>query len=153
MNIVPGKYDSKKLRYGKLGICVDADSDGAHIALLIMAALQYLAPEFIKEGRLCWLRSPLYIVNNKGKEDYYFTDDEFNKVRSKVKGEVTRAKGLGELPAETAQASMFSSEHQRLDVLDYDGKAVNLLYELMGENVECRRKFIMENVYFSEVRE
>ena len=53
MNIVPGKYDSKKLRYGKLGICVDADSDGAHIALLIMAALQYLAPEFIKEGRLC----------------------------------------------------------------------------------------------------
>ena len=80
MNIVPGKYDSKRLRYGKLGICVDADSDGAHIALLIMAALQYLAPEFIREGRLCWLRSPLYIVDNKGKESYYFTDEEFNKV-------------------------------------------------------------------------
>ena len=153
MNIIPGKYDSKKLRYGKLGICVDADSDGAHIALLIMAALQYLAPEFIQEGRLCWLRSPLYIVNNKGKESYYFTDDEFNKVRNKVKGEVTRAKGLGELPAETAQASMFNMDNQRLDVLDYDGKAVDLLYQLMGENVEPRRDFIMDKVDFSKVRE
>ena len=153
MNIIPGKYDSKKLRYGKLGICVDADSDGAHIALLIMAALQYLAPEFIQERRLCWLRSPLYIVNNKGKESYYFTDDEFNKVRNKVKGEVTRAKGLGELPAETAQASMFNMDNQRLDVLDYDGKAVDLLYQLMGENVEPRREFIMDKVDFSKVRE
>ena len=153
MNIVPGKYDNKKLRYGKLGICVDADSDGAHIALLIMAALQYLAPEFIREGRLCWLRSPLYIVDNKGKESYYFTDDEFNKVKNKIKGEVTRAKGLGELPAETAQASMFNIDNQRLDVLDYDGKAVDLLYELMGENVEPRREFIMDKVDFSKVRE
>ena len=87
----PGKYNPSKLRYGRLAICTDADSDGAHIGLLIMAALQYLAPDFIKEGRLCWLRSPLYIVENKGKENYYFTDDEFNKVRNKVKGEVTRA--------------------------------------------------------------
>lgn len=93
MNIVPGKYNSSKLRYGRIAICTDADSDGSHIGLLIMAALQYLAPEFIKEGRLCWLRSPLYIVDNKGKESYYFTDDEFNKVRGKIKGEVTRAKG------------------------------------------------------------
>ena len=153
MNIVPGKYDSKKLRYGKLGICVDADSDGAHIALLIMAALQYLAPEFIQEGRLCWLRSPLYIVNNKGKESYYFTDEEFNKVRNKIKGEVTRAKGLGELPAETAQASMFSAEYQRMDVLEYNSKAVDLLYSLMGEDIEPRRSFIMDKVDFSKIRE
>ena len=153
MNIIPGKYNASKLRYGKIGICVDADSDGAHIALLIMAALQYLAPEFIEEGRLCWLRSPLYIVNNKGQEDYYFTDDEFNKVRSKVKGEITRAKGLGELPAETAQASMFSTEHQRMDVLEYNSKAVDLLYSLMGEEVEPRRQFIMNKVDFSTIRE
>jgi DNA gyrase subunit B len=153
MNIVPGKYDSKKLRYGKIGICVDADSDGAHIALLIMAALQYLAPEFIKEGRLCWLRSPLYIVNNKGKESYYFTDDEFNKVRNKIKGEVTRAKGLGELPAETARESMFSPEYQRIDIMEYDSEAVNLLYELMGENVGPRKEFIMNKIDFSTIRE
>ena len=153
MNIVPGKYNTSKLRYGRLAICTDADSDGAHIGLLIMAALQYLAPEFIKEGRLCWLRSPLYIVDNKGKESYYFTDDEFNKVRNKVKGEVTRAKGLGELPAETARASMFDSEYQRIDVMEWNDEAIDLLYNLMGEDVEPRRNFIMKKVDFSKVRE
>ena len=153
MNIVPGKYNPSKLRYGRLAICTDADSDGAHIGLLIMAALQYLAPEFIKEGRLCWLRSPLYIVENKGKESYYFTDDEFNKVRNKVKGEVTRAKGLGELPAETARASMFTSEYQRIDVMEWNDRAIDLLYDLMSEDVEPRRDFIMKKVDFSKVRE
>ncbi len=153
MNIVPGKYNASKLRYGRLAICTDADSDGAHIGLLIMAALQYLAPEFIKEGRLCWLRSPLYIVDNKGKESYYFTDDEFNKVRNKVKGEVTRAKGLGELPAETARASMFDSEYQRIDVMEWNDEAIDLLYDLMGIDVEPRRNFIMKKVDFSKVRE
>ena len=153
MNIVPGKYNASKLRYGKLAICTDADSDGSHIGLLIMAALQYLAPEFIKEGRLCWLRSPLYIVENKGKESYYFTDEEFNKVRNKIKGEVTRAKGLGELPAETAKASMFSSEYQRMDAMEWDDRAIDLLYSLMGEDVEPRRNFIMKNIDFSKVRE
>ena len=153
MNIVPGKYNPSKLRYGRLAICTDADSDGAHIGLLIMAALQYLAPEFIKEGRLCWLRSPLYIVENKGKESYYFTDDEFNKVRNKVKGEVTRAKGLGELPAETARASMFTQEYQRIDVMEWNDRAIDLLYDLMSEDVEPRRDFIMKKVDFSKVRE
>ena len=153
MNIVPGKYNPSKLRYGRLAICTDADSDGAHIGLLIMAALQYLAPEFIKEGRLCWLRSPLYIVENKGKESYYFTDDEFNKVRNKIKGEVTRAKGLGELPAETARASMFTQEYQRIDVMEWNDSAIDLLYDLMSEDVEPRRDFIMKKVDFSKVRE
>jgi DNA gyrase subunit B len=153
MNITPGKYDSKKLRYGKLAICTDADSDGYHIGLLIMAALTYLAPEFIKEGRLCWLRSPLYIVNNKGKETYYFTDEEFSKDRAKIKGEVTRAKGLGELPAETAHASMFTKEYQRMDVMEYSEDAIELLYDLMGSDVEPRRKFIMNEIDFSEVKE
>ncbi|MBR4155368.1 MAG: hypothetical protein IKU01_01515 [Bacteroidales bacterium] len=153
MNIVPGKYNSQKLRYGKLAICTDADSDGHHIGLLIMAAIAYLAPDFIKEGRLCWLRSPLYIVENKGKESYYFTDDEFNKVRDKIKGNVTRAKGLGELDSETAHNSMFTEEYQRIDVMEYDENAIELLYDLMGEKVEPRRNFIMNNVDFSKVSE
>jgi DNA gyrase/topoisomerase IV subunit B len=153
MNITPGKYDSKKLRYGRLAICTDADSDGYHIGLLIMAALTYLAPEFIREGRLCWLRSPLYIVNNRGKESYYFTDEEFSKDRAKIKGEVTRAKGLGELPAETAHASMFTKEYQRMDVMQYSEDAIELLYDLMGSNVEPRREFIMNEIDFSEIRE
>ena len=151
MNIVPGKYNASKLRYGRIAICTDADSDGSHIGLLIMAALQYLAPQFIEEGRLCWLRSPLYIVNNGKQESYYFTDDEFNKVRNKIKGEVTRAKGLGELPAETAHASMFTPEYQRMDVMEWSDDAIDLLYDLMGEQVEPRKEFIQANAKFAQL--
>lgn len=132
---------------------VDSDSDGRHIGLLIMAALAYLAPDFIKEGRLCWLRSPLYIVDNKGKYSYYFDDDEFNKVRKTIKGEVTRAKGLGELEAEVARQSMFAPEFQRLERMEYSEEAMDLLYSLMGEDVAPRRDFIFENIDFSQVRE
>ena len=153
MNIVPGKYNANKLRYGKLAICTDSDSDGYHIGLLIMAALTYLAPQFIKEGRLCWLRSPLYIVNNGKKEDYYFTDDEFNAVRKGVKGEVTRAKGLGELPAETARNSMFKEENQRLDIMEWSENAIELLKDLMSEEVAPRREYIFKNIDFSTIKE
>ena len=153
MNIIPGKYDSKKLRYGRLAICTDADSDGYHIGLLIMAALAHLAPEFIKEGRLCWLRSPLYIVTNGKTESYYFTDEEFNAAKGKIKGEVQRNKGLGSLEPEQAKKSMFDPTYQRLDVMEYSEDAMNLLYDLMGEDVEPRREFIMQNVDFSEIRE
>lgn len=150
MNITPGKYDNKKLRYGRIAICVDADSDGYHIGLLIMAALRYLAPQFLEEGRLCWLRSPLYIVKNGKNESYYFTDEEFNK--AKAKGEVTRAKGLGALSEVQARNSMFG-ENQRMDVLEVDKEAIYLLEDLMGKDVEPRTEFIFKNVDFSEVRE
>ena len=125
-------------------------SDGYHIGLLIMAALRYLAPQFLEEGRLCWLRSPLYIVKNGKNESYYFTDEEFNK--AKVKGEVTRAKGLGALSEEQARNSMFG-ENQRMDVIEPTPEAIALLEDLMGIDVEPRREFIFENVDFSEVKE
>ena len=153
MNIVPGKYNSKKLRYGKLAICTDADSDGYHIGLLIMAALTYIAPEFIEEGRLCWLRSPLYIVTDGGKETYYFTDEEYNAAKATIKGEVQRNKGLGSLEPEQAKNSMFNPQYQRMDVMEYSDEAINLLYQLMGERVEPRKQFIMEKVDFSEIKE
>jgi DNA gyrase subunit B len=153
MNINPNKYDASKLRYGKIAICTDADSDGSHIGLLIMAALHYLAPKFIEEGRLCWLRSPLYIVKNGKKESYYFTDEEFNAVRGKVKGEVQRNKGLGALSPEQAHISMFTDEYQRLDVLEWSPDAIQLLEQLMGEDVEYRRQFVFNEIDFSSVRE
>lgn len=153
MNIIPGKYDAKKLRYGKLAICTDADSDGYHIGLLIMAALAHIAPQFIREGRLCWLRSPLYIVSNGKTESYYFTDDEFNAAKGKIKGEVKRNKGLGALKPHQAKRSMFDPEFQRMDVMEYEESAMDLLYALMGEDVAPRREFIMENVDFTEIRE
>jgi len=153
MNIVPGKYNASKLRYGRIGICTDADADGYHIGLLIMAALRYLAPEFLNEKRLCWLRSPLYIVKNGKNESYYFTDEEFNKVRGKLKGEVTRAKGLGALSVEQAHKSMFTTEYQRMDILEPDPNSLMMLEELMGNDVEPRRDFIFNHIDFSEIRE
>lgn len=152
MNITPGKYDAKKLRYGRIAICVDSDSDGYHIGLLIMAALRYLAPQFLEEGRLCWLRAPLYIVKSGKNESYYFTDEDFNKVRGKIKGEVTRAKGLGALSETQARNSMFG-ENQRMDVLEPTEDAIYLLEDLMGKDVEPRTEFIFKNVDFSEIRE
>ena len=118
-----------------------------------MAALHYLCPDFIKEGRLLWLRSPLYIVKNKGREDYYFSDEEFNKVRSSIKGEVTRAKGLGALSAAQAANSMFSPEFQRMDIMEMTEEAAQLLEQLMGEDVEPRRQFLFNKIDFSEVKE
>lgn len=153
MNIVPGKYDAKKLRYGKLAICTDADSDGYHIGLLIMAALAHIAPQFIKEGRLCWLRSPLWIVVSGKTESYFFTDAEYEANKSKIKGEVQRNKGLGSLEPHQARKSMFDSKYQRMDVMEYDEEAMDLLYSLMGEEVAPRRDFIMKNIDFSEIKE
>ena len=153
MHIIPGKYDAKKLRYGKLAISTDADSDGYHIGLLIMAALSYLAPQFIKEGRLCWLHAPLYIISDGKKETYAFTDEEMNSMRSKVKGNITRNKGLGEMTAESARRSMFESEFQRMETLEYSEEAMSMLYALMGEEVEPRREFVMTKIDFSEIRE
>lgn len=153
MNITPGKYDAKKLRYGKIGICADADSDGMHIGLLIMSALAKLAPEFIQEGRLCWLRAPLWIVTNKKQHNYFFTDQEYEKVRGKISGFPTRNKGLGEMNPEVAKESMFDPRYQRLDVLDYSEEAMKTLEDLMGTNVENRRDFIFENVDFSTITE
>lgn len=153
LNINPNeKYNPSKLRYGKIAICVDSDSDGHHIALLIMSALQHFCPQFIEEKRLCWLRSPLYIVKNKGKEDYYFTDKEMNEARSSISGEVQRNKGLGSLSAEQARASMFG-KNQHMDILAPTWNAIELLEKLMGTEVACRKDYIFNNIDFSEVKE
>lgn len=153
MNIIPGKYDSKKLRYGRIGVLTDADSDGFAIGLLIMCALYKIAPEFIEEGRLCWVRSPLYIVKKGNKYDYYFTDEEFDKVRNTVNGEVQRNKGLGSLNAKQARDSMFSPEHQRIDILIPDEDSLGLLLELMGKDSRPKHDFIFDNIDFSTIRE
>lgn len=155
LGIVPHQnYKPSDLRYGKIAICVDSDSDGYHIALLVMAALQHFCPQFIEEKRLCWLRSPLFIVKGKNKEDYYFTDKELNdaKLNGLVKGELQRCKGLGSLSAEQARSSMFG-DNQHIDVLNKDDDAIEILNSLMGSNSNSRKDFIFNEIDFSEVRE
>lgn len=151
MNIVPGKYNPNKLRYGKIAICSDSDSDGFHIGLLIMAAIYKLAPQFLMENRLCWLRSPLYIEKIGKQEKYYFTDEEIKDVQ--ITGELQRNKGLGSLSAEQAKNSMFNPKNQRMDVLIPDTESLILLAQLMGEDNSYRKSFIFDNVDFSEIHE
>lgn len=128
-------------------------SDGYHIALLIMAALYYLAPEFIKEKRLCWLHAPLYSVKNKQKTVYYFTDEDFNKNRSNIKGEISRFKGIGSMSSQQMAESMFTKEYQHLEIIEPSEEAFYLLQKLMGNDVQPRKEFIFNNVDFSLIRE
>lgn len=151
LNITPGTYNSKKLRYGKVAICTDSDSDGYHIGLLIMAALRKLAPQFIDEGRLYWLRSPLYIVKNGKTEKYYYNDEEIRGVT--INGTLQRNKGLGSLSAEQAHISMFTPAYQRMEQLVADASSLQLLETLMGDDVEPRREFIFNNIDFSTIHE
>lgn len=124
-----------------------------HIGLLIMALLKYMAPQFIEEGRLCWLRSPLFIVKNGKNEEYFFTDEEYLAKKDSVKGEVQRNKGLGALSPEQARRSMFTDEFQRMDIIKSTPDALQLLEELMGEEPFYRTKYIFDNIDFSEIKE
>lgn len=152
MNISPDKsYNSKNLNYGKLAICSDADADGYSIGLLIMCLIYKYAPQFIEEGRLYWLRSPLYIVKKGKEEHYFFTDEEF--AQCKIKGEVIRAKGLGALSPEQARRSMFNPEFQRMEQLIPDEESYRILSELMGKDSEPKKKFVFNNIDFSTIRE
>ena len=154
LNIEPGNYNNSQLRYGRVAICTDSDSDGYNIGLLITVALQHFCPEFIQEKRLCWLRSPLYVLKNKEKETYFFTDSELSAARAegRLQGELQRNKGLGSLSAEQARTSMFG-DNQHIDVIKPNDSSIVLLKQLMGTNVSARKKYIFENIDFAEVRE
>ena len=146
-------YDPKKLRYGKVAILVDPDDDGYHIALLIMANLHRLCPQFLKENRLYWLRSPLFIEQDKNKNpiSWYYTDEEFNKVRGTLKGNIKRIKGLGALGEEDLKATLFSSAGgQLMDEIEYSPEGIEQLCNLMGVEIAPRKDFVMSRIDFSE---
>jgi DNA gyrase subunit B len=142
-----GTFNPKKLRYGKLGICVDADDDGAHIALLVTALIYALCPEFVLDGRLCWLKAPLYKVVSGGKVNYYFNDSELPK---DVKGEITRYKGLGEMKPEDVESAMFG-KYQRLEQIDPSPMGLHTLEQIMGKDVQPRKDFVFNNIDFSTI--
>lgn len=146
-------YNSSKLRYGKVAICVDADDDGYHIALLIMANLHKVCPQFLKENRLCWLRSPLFIEQDKNNNpiSWYYTDEDFNKARGKLKGNVKRIKGLGALSEKDLRATMFSTTGgQVLDDIEYSPEGIEQLCALMGTDITPRKDFVMNRIDFSQ---
>lgn len=147
MGIIYGKpYNSEKLRYGRIALAVDSDFDGSHISLLLMSMLQVLAPEFIKENRLFWLRAPTCKVETKVKTYYYYGEEDF---RNHAKGNITFFKGLGQMTDEDLKHSMFDPEWQHLEPIEYSKEGINSLLSLMSEDVEPRRRFVSNNIDFS----
>jgi DNA gyrase subunit B len=139
-------YRESKLRYGKVAICVDADDDGMHIACLIISLLYKLAPDFLKEGRLCWLHAPLFKVK-KGKETkFYYTEEQLH---TGIKGEQTRFKGLGEMKDEDARC-MFDT-NQWLEVLEWDPTVAAQVEALMGKDSQPKKDFVFSRINFEEL--
>ena len=146
------KYNSKKLNYGKVAIAVDADVDGYNIMCLITTLFYVLMPKFIEEGRLGWLRAPLYRLSKGNQHVYAYDDDELAELRKTRSGwEQSRYKGLGEMVADDVEESMLHPTNRRLDILTINDAeaAYESLKMLMGTEVEGRRDFLFENVDFN----
>ena len=135
------KYNSSKLRYGKIAISSDSDSDGSHIGLLVMAILQKLAPEIIQENRLYWLRAPIYKVENGKKTSFYYSEEEF---KNHEKGNIIKYKGLGQMNEKDLRDSLFSTEWQHLEQIVTSEEGLTTLLELMGEDVSPRKEFVQK---------
>ena len=149
------KYNPKKLNYGKVAIAVDADVDGKNIMCLIATMFSVLIPQFIEEGRLCWLQAPLYRLTKGNQRVFAYNDKELAELRQKYPTwEQGRNKGLGEMTAEDMELSMMNKENRHLEVLkisDFDS-AMESLNTLMGAGrVKERRDFLFENVDFSSL--
>lgn len=150
LGIVYGKpYNPAKLRYGKVAIASDADSDGSHISMLVTINLWNLCPELIMENRLYRLEAPLYKVHTSKKNYYYYTEEEFSS--RKEKGDVIRYKGLGQMEPEDLKGSMFSPEFQRLTPYQYTEEGITLLKELMGKDVTPKKDFVFSKVDFANL--
>lgn len=144
LGIVYGQpYNSKKLRYGKIAICSDADFDGSHIGLLVMAILQKLCPDFILDGRLYWLKAPTCKLDFKGKTWYYYNEKEVEE-RTQRNGDITFFKGLGQMGAQDLKESLFNLQYQHLEQLMPTKEGIETLLALMGEDVTPRKDFIQQ---------
>lgn len=146
------RLDLKKLRYGYIDFFVDPDVDGLHIFLLGLVAIWKICPEFVKQGRVGWYHAPLFIVENKGKQTYFYTDDDYNERGRKLSGNVRRVKGLGLLEKKELREAIFDCPEAH-EVFDYTPEAMEALEALMGADVEPKKEFIFENIDFSKYGE
>ena len=149
---IQDRYNGKKLNYGKVAIAVDADVDGYNIMCLITTLFYVLMPKFIEEGRLGWLRAPLYRLSKGSQHVYAYDEDELAELRKTRSGwEQSRYKGLGEMVADDMEESMLHPTNRRLDILTINDAeaAAESLQMLMGTEVEGRRDFLFENVDFN----
>jgi topoisomerase-4 subunit B len=123
----PGKDDIAGLRYGKVVILADADSDGLHIATLLSALFLRHFPALVRAGHIFVAMPPLFRVD-VGKQMFYALDEEEKRLllerieREKIKGQVnvTRFKGLGEMNPSQLRESTIHPDTRRLVQLTID---------------------------------
>lgn len=140
------------LRYNKVIIATDADTDGMHIRLLLLTFFLQFFPDLIKKGHVYIFQTPLFRVRNKKKTKYCYTEEERIDAIEELgpNPEITRFKGLGEISPD--EFRNFIGENIRLDKVTM--KKEDLLKELlefyMGKNTPERQNFIIENLVVEE---
>jgi topoisomerase-4 subunit B len=149
----PGKDDITGLRYGKVIILADADSDGLHIATLLTALFLRHFPALVAAGHVFVAMPPLFRVD-VGKQVFYALDEEEKRLllerieREKVKGavHVTRFKGLGEMNPQQLRESTIHPDTRRLVQLtvDDDDQTHGLMDMLLAKKRAGDRKTWLE---------
>jgi topoisomerase-4 subunit B len=146
------RFDRARLRYGRVIIMTDADVDGAHIASLLMTFFYRELPHLIRDGHLFLAQPPLYRLT-QGAKSVYAMDDADRERKAKIfksgKVEVSRFKGLGEMPpAALKETTMDPARRTLLKVVtapEERAETSTLVESLMGRRPELRFQFIQEN--------
>lgn len=145
-------FEVKDSNYNKIIIMTDADTDGAHIQVLLLTFFfRYMRP-LIEEGYVYVAQPPLYRVMVKGKEQYLYDDESLNELREKYgKIDIQRYKGLGEMNADQLWDTTMNPKSRTLLQVQIDDfyKADRRVSTLMGDKVDVRRDWIEQNVAFT----
>ncbi len=161
IGVDPGSSDLKGLRYGKIIILADADSDGAHIATLLTALFVRHFRKLVEEGHVYVAMPPLYRID-VGKHVFYATDeaerqgilDRISAEKLKGKVTVTRFKGLGEMnPMQLRETTMDPDTRRlaRLVMKPGDDTLTMLDMLLAKKRAADRKKWLEEKGDLAEV--
>jgi DNA gyrase subunit B len=146
-------FDLSKLRYGKVIILADADSDGNHIATLLLTFIYRHLPQLMTNGKIFLAQPPLYRIDI-GKETFWALDDgqrdailkQHAKNGHRATPEITRFKGLGEMMPKVLWETTLNPRTRRLLRVEVADQIVTdrVINELMGKDASARFRFIME---------
>ncbi|MCZ2259026.1 DNA topoisomerase (ATP-hydrolyzing) subunit B [Sporosarcina sp. G11-34] len=150
------EFDLSKARYHKLVIMTDADVDGAHIRTLLLTFFFRFMRPLIEAGYVYIAQPPLYRVKQGKIQEYCYTEDELQEIINRLsptpKPVITRYKGLGEMDAtQLWDTTMDPGQRTLLQVELDDAFAADITFQdLMGDEVEPRRKFIEDNAIYAQ---